>query len=202
VEVAVLETARGGILREGLAFDSCTVGVPVPEGRAVRSEDEAWGATQEIGLPGVVKPEASNLGKGVSVNLLTEAEVRAAYRISREYRGDALVERYVEGDDYRLLVVNGKMVAAARRDPASVMGDGRQTITELVAEVNRDPRRRAGHGSALTRIRMDDAARLVLEQQGLPPDAVPDLGRIVRLRSNGNLSTGGTATDVTDEVHP
>jgi cyanophycin synthetase len=179
-----------------------TVGVPVPEGRAVRSEDEAWRATQEVGLPVVVKPQDGNQGKGVSVNLLSEAEVRAAYRIAREHRRDVLVERYVEGDDYRLLVINGKMVAAARRDPASVMGDGRQTITELVAEVNRDPRRRAGHSSALTRIRMDDAARLVLEQQGLTPDAVPDLGRTVRLRSNGNLSTGGTATDVTDEVHP
>src|SRR5215212_9664314 len=109
-----------------------TVGVPVPEGRAVHSEDEAWEAAQEIGLPVVVKPEAGNQGKGVSVNLLTEAEVRAAYRLCDGHRGDVLVERYVEGDDYRLLVVNGKMVAAARRDPASVMGDGRQTIGELV----------------------------------------------------------------------
>src|SRR5215213_10323506 len=141
-----------------------TVGVPVPEGQAAQSEDEAWEAAQEIGLPVVVKPEAGNQGKGVSVNLLDEAEVRAAYRISREFRGDVLVERYVEGDDYRLLVVNGTMVAAARRDPASVMGDGRQTVRQLAEEVNRDPRRRPGHGSVLTRIRMDNAALLVLEQ--------------------------------------
>jgi cyanophycin synthetase len=179
-----------------------TVGVPVPDGRAVRSEDEAWQAAREIGLPVVVKPEDGNQGKGVSVNLLTEAEVRAAYRISKEFRGDVLVERYIEGDDYRLLVVNGRMVAAARRDPASVMGDGRHTVAELVEEVNRDPRRRPGHSSTLTRIRLDEAAELVLQQQGLIPISVPDLGRIVRLRSNGNLSTGGTATDVTDEVHP
>jgi cyanophycin synthetase len=165
-----------------------TVGVPVPEGRAVHSEDETWEAAQAIGLPVVVKPGAGNQGKGVSDNLLDEAEVRAAYRISKELRGD-------------VLLVNGKMVAAARRDPASVMGDGRQTVAELVAEVNRDPRRRPGHSSTLTRIRLDEAAELVLQQQGLIPISVPELGRIVRLRSNGNLSTGGTATDVTDEVH-
>lgn len=179
-----------------------TVGVPVPEGRAVTSEDDAWEAAQDVGMPVVVKPEDGNQGKGVSVNLLSESEVRAAYRIARAHRRDVLVERSVEGDDYRLLVVNGKMVAAARRDPASVMGDGRHTVAELVEEVNRDPRRRPGHSSMLTRIRLDEAAQLVLQQQGLVAISVPELGRTVRLRSNGNLSTGGIATDVTDEVHP
>jgi cyanophycin synthetase len=178
-----------------------TVGVPVPDGRPVGSADEAWEVAKDVGLPVVVKPEAGHQGKGVSVNLRTEDEVRTAYEIGRHYRGDVLVERYIEGEDFRLLVVDGKMVAAARRDPASVVGDGRSTIAELVAEVNRDPRRREGHGSVLTRIRLDEAADLVLGQQELARDSVPEPGRVVRLRSNGNLSTGGTATDVTDAVH-
>jgi cyanophycin synthetase len=178
------------------------VGVPVPDGRPVTSPSEAWQVAQQMGLPVVVKPESGNQGKGVSVNLTTEQEVHTAYAIARQFRGDVLVERHVEGQDYRLLVVNGQMVAAARRDPAQVVGDGQHTIRELVDEVNRDPRRREGHSSSLTRIRLDGAVDLVLSQQGLTLDAVPEPGRAVKLRSNGNLSTGGTATDVTDEVHP
>ena len=113
-----------------------------------------------------------------------------------------LVERYIAGEDYRLLVVNGAMVAAARRDPAQVTGDGERTIAELVAQVNQDPRRRPGHSSVLTRIKLDDAADLVLQQQDLMATSIPAAGQVVKLRTNGNLSTGGTATDVTDEVHP
>jgi cyanophycin synthetase len=178
------------------------VGVPVPAGRSVQTADEAWEVARSLRGPVVVKPEAGNQGKGVSVNLTTEEEVRAAYEIARSFRGDVLVERFIEGSDYRLLVVNGKMVAAARRDPAQVYGDGVRSIKELVAEVNRDPRRRDGHSSILTRIRLDEATRLTLDQQGLTLDSVPESGRIVFLRTNGNLSTGGTATDVTDEVLP
>jgi cyanophycin synthetase len=178
------------------------VGVPVPEGRTVLSPDEAWLVAQEIGLPVVCKPESGNQGKGVSVNLNTEAEVKAAYTIAEGYRGDVLVEQYIEGDDYRILVIGGKMVAAARRDPAQVMGDGLHNIIQLVEEVNHDPRRRPGHSSTLTRIKLDEAAILVLTQQGLTMTTIPALGQVVRLRNNSNLSTGGTATDVTDEVHP
>jgi cyanophycin synthetase len=179
-----------------------TVGVPVPEGRSVRSADEAWEVAQDIGLPVVVKPEAGNQGKGVSVNLRTEADVRAAYEIAAGYRGDVLVESYIEGSDYRLLVVNGKMVAASRRDPAQVSGDGTHTVRELVEIVNSDPRRRPGHSSTLTRIKLDEAVDLVLAQQGMTRESAPEPGQVVRLRTNCNLSTGGTATDVTDEVHP
>lgn len=178
------------------------VGVPVPEGRIVASADDAWAAAQEIGHPVVVKPEDGNQGKGVSVNLTTEAEVRAAYALARQFRSGVLVERAIIGDDYRLLVVNGSLVAAARRDPALVVGDGQHTITELVEIVNRDPRRRPGHSSTLTRIVCDDAVKLVLGQQGLTLDSVPEPGQRVKLRTNCNLSTGGTATDVTAEVHP
>jgi cyanophycin synthetase len=178
------------------------VGVPVPDGRAVESADDAWAAAQEIGLPVVVKPEDGNQGKGVSVNVHTEADVRSAYAIARTFRSGVLIERFIHGHDYRLLVINDQLVAAARRDPAQVVGDGTHTIAELVAIVNADPRRRAGHSSTLTRIRIDEAAELVLEQQGLTVESIPETGQSVRLRTNCNLSTGGTATDVTDLVHP
>ncbi len=178
------------------------VGVSVPEGRAVASVDDAWAAAQEIGLPVVVKPESGNQGKGVSVNLRSEAEVRAAYVLADDFRGDVLVEQHIHGHDYRLLVVNGTMVAASRRDPAQVIGDGTRTVRQLVDEVNSDPRRRPGHSSSLTRIRLDSVVDLVLRQQGLTLDSVPAAWQKVLLRTNSNLSTGGTATDVTDEVHP
>lgn len=178
------------------------VGVPVPEGIVVTTPEAAWEAAQEIGLPVVCKPEDGNQGKGVSVNLTTEAQVKAAFTIADGYRGDVLVESYIEGDDYRLLVVGGQMVAASRRDPARVTGDGLHTIIQLVEMVNQDPRRRPGHSSSLTRITLDEAAALVLAQQGFTLMTIPELGQVVRLRSNSNLSTGGTATDVTDDVHP
>jgi cyanophycin synthetase len=178
-----------------------TVGVPVPEGRAVSSAREAWQVAQEIGLPVVVKPDNGNQGKGVGANLNSRAEVQAAYALAQEYGAGVLVEQYIQGDDYRLLVVNGKMVAAARRDPAQVAGDGEHTVRELVEKVNQDPRRRPGHGSVLTRIELDEAAELVLKQQKLTVDFVPEPGQLVKLRQNGNLSTGGTATDVTGDVH-
>ncbi|MFL5801592.1 MAG: cyanophycin synthetase [Roseiflexaceae bacterium] len=178
------------------------VGVPVPDGRRVGSADDAWAAAQEIGLPVVVKPEDGNQGKGVSVDLQTEAEVRAAYAIAHTFRGGVLVERCITGHDYRLLVINGELVAAAQRDPAQVLGDGQHTVAELVAVVNQDPRRRAGHNSTLTRIIVDEAATLVLTQQGLTVESIPSPGQVVKLRTNSNLSTGGTATDVTDLVHP
>ena len=179
------------------------VGLPVPEGQPVHSADEAWQVAQDIGLPVVVKPEAGNQGRGVSTRLTSEAEVRAAYALARQVdRGAVLVEQHVHGRDHRLLVVGGKLVAAARRDPAQVTGDGRRSVRELVEELNRDPRRRPGHTSVLTRVRLDASTDLVLGQQSLSLDAVPAAGQVVRLCGNGNLSTGGTATDVTDLVCP
>jgi cyanophycin synthetase len=178
------------------------VGLPVPEGESVTTADAAWRAAQAISGPVVVKPDAGNQGKGVSTNLSSEADVRSAFDIARRFGQQILVERFVEGDDHRLLVVAGKLVAAARRAPAMVTGDGKRTIRELVEEVNRDPRRRDGHSSTLTRIKLDEAATLVLQQQSLTVDSVPELGQQVKLRLNSNLSTGGTAIDVTDIVHP
>src|SRR5690606_4561447 len=179
-----------------------TGGVPMHAGSVARSTEQAWEIAQEIGLPVVVKPEAGNQGKGVSVNLTSEDEIRGAYEIASQFDRRVLVEKYIEGSDFRMLVVDGKLVAAARREPAHVVGDGQHTITELVELVNRDPRRREGHSAVLSRIRLDEAACLVLQQQNLTVDSIPEPNQIVRLRMNSNLSTGGTATDVTDEVHP
>ncbi len=178
------------------------VGVPVPEGEVVDNADAAWAAARGLGGPVVLKPYNGNQGKAVSVNLSTEEQVRAAYALASEISPDVIVERHLQGNDYRLLVVGGNLVAAALRRPAQVVADGRSTVRELVQRVNEDPRRGQGHGSALTRIRMDAAAELTLGKQGLNWESVAPAGQAVLLRGNSNLSTGGTATDVTDEVHP
>ncbi|TAH14130.1 MAG: cyanophycin synthetase [Curvibacter sp.] len=177
-------------------------GVPVPGGRSVRDVDDAWAAAQEIGLPVVVKPNDGNQGKGVTVNITSQAQLVKAYAAAREFRDDILVERFMPGNDFRLLVIGDKLVAAARRDPPKVVGDSVHTIAQLVAQVNLDPRRGSGHATSLTKIRFDDIALACLASQGLSADSVPDKGQRVNLRNNANLSTGGSATDVTDDVHP
>ena len=176
-------------------------GVPVPWGRPVDSVDDAWAAAQEIGLPVVLKPQDGNQGKGVTVNITGREQLEAAFRAAEEY-GQAMVERYLPGSDFRLLVVGDRLVAAARRDPPHVIGDGRHTVRELVDLINADPRRGDGHATSLTKIRFDDIAIARLKAQSLTADEVPETGRRVVLRNNANLSTGGSATDVTDTVHP
>jgi cyanophycin synthetase len=177
-------------------------GVPVPAGRTVRDADDAWLAAQEIGLPVVVKPQDGNQGKGVTVNITDREQLSRAYSVACQFGDDILVERYMPGNDFRLLVVGDRLVAAARRDPPKVLGDGQHSITELVELVNRDPRRGSGHSTSLTKIRIDEIARACLAAQGFGPDSVPVKGQRVNLRNNANLSTGGSATDVTDDVHP
>lgn len=177
-------------------------GVPVPNGRAVSDAQDAWKAACDIGLPVVVKPNDGNQGKGVTVNITTQEHLVAAYGVATEFRDDVLVERYMPGNDFRLLVVGDQMVAAARRDPPKVLGDGTHTITQLVDQVNLDPRRGAGHSTSLTKIRFDDIAHACLASQGFTADSIPAQGQRVNLRNNANLSTGGSATDVTDDVHP
>ncbi|WP_144735090.1 cyanophycin synthetase [Extensimonas perlucida] len=176
-------------------------GVPVPRGRPVESVDEAWQVALEVGLPVVVKPQDGNQGKGVTVNINDRAGLEEAYRSAAEY-GTVMVERYLPGHDFRLLVVGDQLVAAARRDPPQVLGDGQHTVRALVEQVNQDPRRGEGHATALTKIRLDDIALAQLAAQNLTPDSVPAKGQRVILRNNANLSTGGSATDVTDDVHP
>ena len=177
-------------------------GVPVPLGRAVADADDAWAAALEIGLPVVVKPKDGNQGKGVTVNINSREELVRAFEVAREFRDDIMVERFLPGNDYRLLVIGDKLVAAARREPPQVVGDGVHSVRELVQQVNADPRRGSGHSTSLTKIRFDDIALARLALQGYEADSVPPKGQRVILRNNANLSTGGTATDVTDDVHP
>jgi cyanophycin synthetase len=177
-------------------------GVPVPLGRAVLDPDDAWAAALEIGLPVVLKPKDGNQGKGVTVNITSREQLDAAYVAASEFRDDILVERYLPGNDFRLLVVGNKLIAAARRDPPQVLGDGVHTVRELVDTVNLDPRRGNGHSTSLTKIRFDDIALASLAKQDLLAESVPAKGQRVILRNNANLSTGGAATDVTDDVHP
>ena len=176
-------------------------GVPVPLGSPVTTLEQGWAVAQDIGLPVVVKPQDGNQGKGVTVGITDRAHFEKAYEAAADY-GVVMVERYLPGHDFRLLVVGKRLVAAARRDPPLVIGDGEHTVRELVAEVNKDPRRGEGHGTSLTKIRIDAIAEARLSAQGLTADSVPDKGQRVVLRNNANLSTGGTATDVTDSVHP
>lgn len=176
-------------------------GVPVPTGRPVVDFEDACKVAEEIGWPVVVKPRDGNQGKGVTVNIVSTEHLEIAYKVAAEY-GEVMVESYLPGNDFRLLVVGDRLVAAARRDPPHVIGDGVHTVRELVARVNEDPRRGDGHATSLTKIRIDEIAIARLQVQGLSPDDVPEQGRRVIMRNNANLSTGGTATDVTDDVHP
>jgi cyanophycin synthetase len=148
----------------------------------------------------VVKPQDGNQGKGVTVNIVERDLFNQAYETAARY-GEVLVEKFLPGSDYRLLVVGNKLVAAARREPPLVVGDGTHTVKELVDKVNADPRRGDGHSTSLTKIKFDDIAIGRLKLQDLEPNSVPEKGRRVILRNNANLSTGGTATDVTDDVH-
>ena len=207
--IQAAEIDATGAIAESIAQDKeltkkllDAAGVPVPQGRSVVDPIDAWAAALEIGLPVVIKPKDGNQGKGVTVNVTTREQLDAGFRAASEFRDDILVERYLPGHDYRLLVVGDKLVAAARREPPQVIGDGKHTVRELVDEVNRDPRRGDGHATSLTKIRFDDIALGTLVQQGMNADSVPALGQRVVLRNNANLSTGGTATDVTDDVHP
>lgn len=178
-------------------------GVPVPDGRSVTTPEEAWEVAREIGGPVVVKPRDGNQGKGVAVNLQGRSQVFAAFEAASDICSEVIVERYFPGHDFRLLVVGDKLVAAARRDPPQVIGDGRHTIAQLVEAINADPARGEGHGTSLTKIRIhDDIAVATMAKQGYDANSIPQNGVLVALRNNANLSTGGTATDVTDHVHP
>lgn len=183
-----------------------SAGVPVPTGRPVDDADDAWAAAREIGIENgvavVVKPQDGNQGKGVAVNLTTKEQVLAAYAVASKISDNVLVERCISGQDHRFLVVGSRLVAAARREPPMVVGDGVHTVRQLVDQVNADPRRGTGHATSLTKIRFDDIALARLAEDGLTAESVPAKGQRVILRNNANLSTGGSATDVTDDVHP
>lgn len=201
------ETEDTSAIAEGIASDkdltktllkSC--GVPVPEGEVVSSASAAWEAAQEIGLPVVVKPTDGNHGRGVTLDLMTREDVEAAYAVAEPEGSDVIVERYIRGHEHRLLVVGGKLVAAARGESACVTGDGRSSVCELIdTQINCDPRRGTTEDHPLSPIDLatDGAVMLDLQRQGLTPSDVPAAGRRVLIQRNGNVSI-----DCTDEVHP
>ena len=194
VELASDKEETNSILRD--------LGLPVPKQRIVRSATEAVRAAGRIGYPVVVKPLAGNHGRGVSINLRTPDEVRVAYDKAREHGRTIVIESHIEGFDHRLLVINGELVAGAKRVPGHVVGDGKHTIEALVETVNEDPRRGVGHEKVLTRLEFDHQAERMLAKCGYDRNTVPEKGEVVYLRLTANLSTGGTAIDVTDIIHP
>ncbi|NNF16620.1 MAG: cyanophycin synthetase [Gammaproteobacteria bacterium] len=194
VELASDKEETNGILRD--------LGLPVPQQALVRTENRARRAAEQIGFPVVVKPLNANHGRGVSIDLNSTDEVAVAFGKAQEHSRSVLIESFIQGLDHRLLVVNGNLVAAAKRMPGHVVGDGQHTVEELVNIINEDPRRGVGHEKVLTRLEFDHQADRLLAQKGYARDSVPPAGEIVFLRSTANLSTGGTAIDVTDSVHP
>jgi cyanophycin synthetase len=179
-----------------------SLGLPVPRQELVQNEGQAVRAAKRVGFPVVTKPYNGNHGRGISIRLTSDAEVAHGYNVAKEHSRSVIVESFLEGDDHRLLVVNGELVAATRRTPGHVVGDGEHTIVQLIEIVNQDPRRGVGHEKVLTRLELDAQAEKMLERAGLTAQSVPERGRVVYLRSTANLSTGGTATDVTDVIHP
>ncbi|HWB73716.1 MAG TPA: cyanophycin synthetase [Nannocystaceae bacterium] len=178
------------------------LGLPVPRQYVVRSAERAVESARRLGYPVVVKPLDANHGRGVSINLGDDAAVALAFDKAAEHARHVIVETYIAGFDHRMLVVDGELIAVAKRVPGHVVGDGERTIAELVDIVNQDPRRGIGHEKVLTRIELDYQAKRLLEQAGLDEKSVLPKGEIFYLRSTGNLSTGGTAIDLTDVVHP
>jgi cyanophycin synthetase len=201
------ETDLTSAIAEGISRDkdltksllkSC--GVPVPEGEVVTTVEAAWEAAEDIGLPVVVKPTDGNHGRGVSLDLKSKEDVEAAFKLAEQHGSEVLVERHVRGDEHRILVVGGKVVAAARGESAWVTGDGRATVVELInAQLNTDPRRGTTEDFPLNLINIeeDEVVQLDLQRQGLSPQAVPAEGRRVLIQRNGNV-----AMDCTDQVHP
>src|SRR5215217_361826 len=180
------------------------IGIPVPRASVVRSAGEAAEVARRFGYPVVLKPLDGNHGRGVMINLADEAAVHEAFPAadSESRNGQIVVETFIPGKDYRILVVNNQVVAVAERVPAHVMGDGIHTIAQLIEMTNADPRRGAGKETMLLRITVDEQTRTVLARHGLDLHDVPEAGRVVPLKPSGSWSTGGTSTDRTDEIHP
>jgi len=177
-------------------------GLPVPRGQVVCDADEALRVARRIGWPVVTKPLDGNHGRGVTTGIRNEAALRDGTALAAKSSRRVIVERELPGNDHRILVVDGKVIAVAERVPAHIVGDGRTTIAALIDAVNADPRRGVGHENVLTRIVVDEPLRTLLARAELDLSSVPVAGQVVLLRGTANLSTGGTAVDRTDTIHP
>jgi cyanophycin synthetase len=176
--------------------------VPIPKGDVIRTQRGLLEVIEEIGYPLVIKPINGNHGRGITTNIQTEKEALIAFDAAKNVSRSIIVEKYITGHDYRLLVIDYKLVAAALRTPASVTGDGQSTIQALIDQVNEDPRRGYGHENVLTEITVDEMTHKILAEQKLSLDSVLQKDQVLPLKDTANLSTGGTAEDVTDVVHP
>lgn len=202
-------TWRTNLIGSGIAADKNwtkqvlgDAGIPVPQGRICESYIGALEIAKDIGYPVAVKPLIGNHGRGVSTNICDDQALQDAFDIAAYRHPSVIVEQYIVGEDHRLLVIDGRLVAAARRRPAHVIGDGESTLQALVDVENRDPRRGVGHENLLTKIEIDEQSLRLLGQQNLTLQSVIAKGEVAYLKPTANLSTGGTATDVTDDVHP
>lgn len=189
--------------KEGTKRVLGSAGIPVPRGTTINFQDELEEAIEYVGgYPIVIKPLDGNHGRGITIDINSWEEAIAAYDAARDVSRSVIVERFYRGQDHRILVVNGRVVAVAERIPAHVVGDGRSTIAELIEETNRDPRRGEGHDNVLTKIELDRTSWQLLEKQSYTLDSVLKEGQICYLRATANLSTGGIAVDRTDDIHP
>jgi cyanophycin synthetase len=176
--------------------------IPVPRGTVIRSEEGLKEAVEQFGYPLVIKPIDGNHGKGNTTNITNWEQAVKALEAAKQYGRSVIVERFITGFDFRVLVINYKFICAALRTPASVIGDGIHSIQWLIDETNRDPRRGYGHEKVLTQITIDQFTQKMLDEKGYTLDTIPPKGELILLKPTANLSTGGTSTDVTDEVHP
>lgn len=176
--------------------------IPVPRGILIRRGETIDTAISRVGFPMVIKPLDGNHGKGATTNINTREQAEIALEAARSYSRTVICEKFIEGFDFRVLVINFKFICAALRTPASVIGDGKHTIQELIDTANEDPRRGFGHEKVLTQITVDGFTMKMLDDQDLNLTSVPEIGKLVLLKPTANLSTGGTSEDVTDLVHP
>ncbi len=176
--------------------------IPVPRGTVIRTEAGLDEAIEKYGYPLVIKPIDGNHGKGNTTNIINREQALKALEAAKQYGRSVIVEKFITGFDFRVLVINHKFICAALRTPASVIGDGKNNIQYLIDEINKDPRRGYGHEKVLTQISVDGSTMKMLEEKGYTLETIPAKGELVLLKTTANLSTGGTSTDVTDEVHP
>lgn len=176
--------------------------IPVPEGHLIRQEEQLLPAIEDIGYPVVIKPLDGCQGKGITTNIKNYKEALGAFRLAKQISAELICEKCITGSDYRILVVDYKFTAAALRTPPSVTGNGIHTIRELIETINDDPRRGNDHENVLTRISIDDTTLDLIAEKGYTPDSILQKGQQLLLKTTANLSTGATAEDVTDQVHP
>ena len=176
--------------------------IPVPRGIVARTLAGVEDAVKKFGYPLVIKPIDGNHGKGNTTNITTWAQAEKAFEAAKSYSRSVIVERFITGFDFRILVINYKFICAALRTPAAVTGDGEHTIQWLIDETNKDERRGYGHEKVLTQITIDQFTQKMLDEKNYTLDTIPAKDELVLVKPTANLSTGGTSTDVTDEVHP